>query len=437
MNAVTDTFLTDSSVLRLITAGSVDDGKSTLIGRLLFDSKGVFADQLAAISRAKYRRTQGDEIDFSLLTDGLEAEREQGITIDVAYRYFATPRRKFIVADAPGHEQYTRNMVTGASSSDAAIILIDAARARDGVLLPQTRRHSTIAHLLGIRHIVVAVNKMDLVDWSEDVFERISASYAALADKLGIAHFDILPISALGGDNVVTASAHTPWYRGPVLLELLESLVLDDRDDELALRFPVQLVARHGGSSAEDFRGYMGEVASGVLRKGDEIVIQPAGVSAMVADLVTFDGSLDEAGAGTPVTVVLDRDVDVSRGDTITHASQPVATARRFEAELCWLDTRALSPARKYTLKHGTRVTTAKVETVHTRRDMQLLQEVEADSAVLNMNDIGRVSLSVREALVLDDYATLPATGAFILIDPATHQTAAAGMIRAIAPEAA
>ncbi len=432
MNAVTDPFLTDSSVLRLITAGSVDDGKSTLIGRLLYDSKGVFADQLAAISRAKHRRTEGDAIDFSLLTDGLEAEREQGITIDVAYRYFATPRRKFIVADAPGHEQYTRNMVTGASSSDAAIILIDAARARDGVLLPQTRRHSTIAHLLGIRHIVVAVNKMDLVDWDQEVFDRISASYAELARKLGLASFHILPISALSGDNVVTASAKTPWYQGPVLLELLESLALDERGDELPMRFPVQLVARHGGSSTDDFRGYMGQVASGVLRRGDEIVIQPAGVPAVIKELVTFDGSLEEASAGTAVTVVLDRDVDVSRGDTMTHAAGALKAVRRFEAELCWLDARALSPARKYILKHGTRVTTAKIEAVHTRRDMQLLQEVVVEDALLNMNDIGRVTLSVREALALDAYDELPATGAFILIDPATHQTAAAGMIRAL-----
>lgn len=432
MNAVTDPFLTDSSVLRLITAGSVDDGKSTLIGRLLFDSKGVFADQLAAISRAKYRRTEGDAIDFSLLTDGLEAEREQGITIDVAYRYFATPRRKFIVADAPGHEQYTRNMVTGASSSDAAIILIDAARARDGVLLPQTRRHSTIAHLLGIRHIVVAVNKMDLVDWDREVFARIAAAYQELAGKLGIETFHILPMSALNGDNVVTTSSNTPWYTGPVLLELLENLSPTQDVTSLPMRFPVQLVARHGGSRADDFRGYMGQVASGVLRRGDEVVVLPAGVPAVVQDLVSFDGSLEEVQAGSPITVVLDRDVDVSRGDTIVHAADPARTARRFEAELCWLDGRPSSQARKYTLKHGTRLTSAKIEAVHTRRDMQLLQEVSADEPVLNMNDIGRVTLSVRDALALDEYDSLPATGAFILIDPATHQTAAAGMIRAV-----
>lgn len=431
MNAVAEPFLKETTVLRLITAGSVDDGKSTLIGRLLYDSKGVYADQMAAISRAKHRRTEGDIVDFSLLTDGLEAEREQGITIDVAYRYFATPRRKFIVADAPGHEQYTRNMVTGASSSDAAVILIDAVRARDGALLPQTRRHSTIAHLLGLRHIIVAVNKMDLVDWDQNVFERIAAAYAELAAKLGIARFHILPVSALRGDNVVTASAHTPWYQGDVLLGLLEGLVVEQRQHELPLRFPVQLVARHDGDSVDGFRGYMGQVASGVLRCGDHILVQPAGVPAVVRQLISHEHRLDAAAAGTPVTVVLDRDVDVSRGDTFTLAEDAVVSARNFHAELCWLDARALSPARKYLLKHGTRLTTAKVDAVHTRRDIQLLQEVATDEPVLAMNDIGRVSISVREALIVDTYDDLPATGAFILIDPATHQTAAAGMIRA------
>ncbi|MBU4612708.1 sulfate adenylyltransferase [Achromobacter sp. GG226] len=432
MNAISDPFLGETSVLRLITAGSVDDGKSTLIGRLLYDSKGVFADQMAAISRAKYRRVEGDAIDFSLLTDGLEAEREQGITIDVAYRYFATPRRKFIVADAPGHEQYTRNMVTGASTSDVAIILIDAARARDGVLLPQTRRHSTIAHLLGIRHIVVAVNKMDLVGWDREVFERISAAYADLAQRLGIARFQILPISALGGDNVVTASAQTPWYEGAPLLELLEALPALDDAAQAPMRFPVQLVARHGGSREDDFRGYAGQVASGVLRRGDSIVVQPSGATAVVARLVTFDGDLEAAPAGTAVTVVLDRDVDVSRGDSFAHEAAPSTVARRFEAEVCWLDSQALNPQRKYLLKQGTRLTTARVEGVLSRRDIQSLQEVQSEDAPFAMNDIGRIAIATREALALDAYDAQPATGAFILIDPATHQTAAAGMVRSV-----
>ncbi|GAB1578387.1 sulfate adenylyltransferase subunit 1 [Bordetella petrii] len=432
MNAVNDSFLSgaDRGVLRLITAGSVDDGKSTLIGRLLYDSKGVFADQLDAISRAKYKRVAGDGIDFALLTDGLEAEREQGITIDVAYRYFATPLRKFIVADAPGHEQYTRNMVTGASTADAAVILIDATRAADGKLLPQTKRHSTIARLLGIRHIVVAVNKMDLVDWDRAVFERIRDAYAELARRLDIARFHALPLSALEGDNVVNPSARTPWYDGPPLLSLLEQLGQANDAAGQPLRFPVQWVARHGGDSADDFRGYAGRVASGVLRPGDEIVVQPSGVRARVKQVLAFDRALDAALAGDSVTVVLDRDVDVSRGDVLAHADAPARVGREFEAELCWLDAQALNPARKYLLKHGTRLTTAKVRDVHTQRDIHELQEIANAGGTLNMNDIGRVSLVTREALAVDRYAEAPATGAFILIDAATHQTAAAGMLR-------
>ncbi|MCP1404805.1 sulfate adenylyltransferase subunit 1 [Achromobacter insolitus] len=432
MNALNDSFLSgaDAGVLRLITAGSVDDGKSTLIGRLLYDSKGVFADQLDAISRAKHKRVAGDGIDFSLLTDGLEAEREQGITIDVAYRYFSTPARKFIIADAPGHEQYTRNMVTGASTADVAVILIDATRAADGVLLPQTKRHSTIARLLGIRHIVVAVNKMDLVDWDRAVFERIRDAYGDLARKLGIEHFDALPLSALNGDNVVTLSPQTPWYEGQPLLALLESLDLASDGRALPLRFPVQWVARHDGNRKDDFRGYAGRVASGVLRPGDEIAVQPSGVTAVVREVRAFDRALDEAVAGDSITLVLDRDVDVSRGDVIVHVSAPAQVTREFEAELCWLDAQALNPARKYLLKSGTRLTSAKIRAVLSQRDIHELQEVENTEGTLRMNDIGRVTLTTRESLAVDRYADVPATGAFILIDEATHQTAAAGMLR-------
>lgn len=430
-----ESLLADSSVLRLITAGSVDDGKSTLIGRLLFDSKGVFADQLAAIAQSKHRRTSDDVLDLALLTDGLEAEREQGITIDVAYRYFATPRRKFIVADAPGHEQYTRNMVTGASTSDVAVVLIDAVRARDGVLLPQTRRHSTLAHLLGLQHIVVAVNKMDLVDWDREVFERIRAAYDDLASRLGIASYHVLPISALSGDNVVRPSANTPWYQGPALLPHLESLTLRDDAANQPLRLPVQWVARHGGSEIDDFRGYMGEVASGVLRVGDAVQIQPSSVEARVARVLSGGVELPEAPAGTPVTVVLDRDVDVSRGDTLVHAAQPAQVARNVVAELCWLDNAPLQPARKYWLKQGTRLTSAKVRQVLTRRDLQRLDEVAVEDGGLAKNDIGRVIVASRDPLAVDRYEDLPATGSFILIDAATHQTAAAGMIRDIPTE--
>ena len=431
MNAVNESWLSaaDSGVLRLITAGSVDDGKSTLIGRLLYDSKGVFADQLAAISRSKYKRAAASEIDLSLLTDGLEAEREQGITIDVAYRYFATPLRKFIVADAPGHEQYTRNMVTGASTAEVAVILIDASRVTDGKLLPQTKRHTALAHLLGLRHIVVAVNKMDLVGWDPQVFERIRAAYAELAARLGIAHFHIVPLSALEGGNVVRRSEHTPWYDGLPLLALLENLPVGGALPRAEVRFFVQWVIRHDGHAVDDFRGYAGRLAAGSLSVGDEIKVLPAGAGARVARLVQFDRDVDTVHAGDSVAVVLDRDIDVSRGDLIVAQDAPVRVAREFEAELCWLDQQALSPVRQYWLKQGTRLTQARIKAVHTRRDIHELQDVGAGGA-LAMNDIGRVTVSTREALALDPYDEQAATGAFILIDAATHQTAAAGMVR-------
>jgi len=432
MNAVNESFLPsgETAVIRLITAGSVDDGKSTLIGRLLYDSKSVYADQLDAIARAKYKRVAGDGIDFALLTDGLEAEREQGITIDVAYRYFATPRRKFIVADAPGHEQYTRNMVTGASTADVAVILIDATRAVDGRLLPQTKRHSTIARLLGIRHIVVAVNKMDLVSWDRTVFERIRDAYADLADRIGIADFHALPLSALNGDNVVSPSAHTPWYDGPPLLALLESLDPSEDGADAPLRFPVQWVVRHDGSSAQDFRGYAGRIASGVLRSGDEVLVQPSGVAARVVEVRAHDRALAAAAAGDSVIVVLDRDVDVSRGDVLSHAAAPARVGKEFEAEVCWLDAQPLNPARRYLLKHGTRLTTAKIREVATRRDIHELREIDSEVGTLAMNDIGTLRIVTRDPLTVDRYDDVAATGAFILIDESTHQTAAAGMLR-------
>ncbi len=431
MNAINDswTATTDTGVLRLITAGSVDDGKSTLIGRLLYDSKGVFADQLASIERSKYKRVAASEIDLSLLTDGLEAEREQGITIDVAYRYFATPLRKFIVADAPGHEQYTRNMVTGASTAEVAIILIDASRVHDGQLLAQTKRHSALAQLLGLKHIVVAVNKMDLVGWDFEVFEQIRVAYRALADKLGIREFHIVPMSALKGDNVVERSAHTPWYVGPPLLTLLESLPTVTTDDEAASRFFVQWVIRHGGHDVNDFRGYAGRLAGGRFSVGDEVKVLPAGESAKVARLVQFDRDVESVVAGDSVVLVLDRDIDVSRGDLIVQADAELRVTREFDAELCWLDQQALSPLRQYWLKQGTKLTQVKIKAVHSRRDIHELQHVEA-SGSLNMNDIGHVTLLSRDLLALDSYVEHAVTGAFILIDAATNQTAAAGMVR-------
>jgi sulfate adenylyltransferase subunit 1 len=431
MNAINESWVSASGtdVLRLITAGSVDDGKSTLIGRLLYDSKGVFADQLASIARSKYKRTQASEIDLALLTDGLESEREQGITIDVAYRYFATPLRKFIVADAPGHEQYTRNMVTGASTAQVVIILIDASRAADGQLLAQTKRHSALAQLLGLKHVIVAINKMDLVGWDGHVFERIAKAYAELARALDIPSFHIVPISALKGDNVVEASDNTPWYDGPPLLSLLETLPVTEADASAPPRFFVQWVIRHGGSQLEDFRGYAGQLAGGSLRVGDEIKVLPSGLIAKVARLLRGDLDIAFAAGGDSVTIVLDRDIDVSRGDLIVPADTRLNLVREFDAELCWLDQQALNPARQYLLKQGTRLTQARIKAVHTRRDMHALIEVPAGD-VLNMNDIGHATLVSRDLLALDPYKGNAATGAFILIDAATHQTAAAGMVR-------
>ncbi len=433
MNAVNESWLSaaNSGVLRLITAGSVDDGKSTLIGRLLYDSKGVFADQLESVARSKYKRVAASEIDLSLLTDGLEAEREQGITIDVAYRYFATPLRKFIVADAPGHEQYTRNMVTGASTAQVAIILIDASRVANGELLPQTKRHSALAQLLGLQHIVVAVNKMDLVGWSSQVFEQIRQAYAALAQKLGIAAFHIVPMSALKGDNVVERSGKTPWYDGLPLLSLLENLPTSTPDTQAAARFFVQWVIRHGGHHVNDFRGFAGQLAGGSLRVGDAVKVLPSGQTAKVARLVQFDRDVESVVGGDSVAVVLDSDIDVSRGDLIVAADAPIRVSREFDADLCWLDQQGLSQARSYWLKQGTRVTQAKITAVHTRRDIHELQHVAvATGSTLALNDIGRVTLMSRDPLALDFYAEQPVTGSFILIDTATHQTAAAGMVR-------
>ena len=419
----------ETSVLRLITAGSVDDGKSTLIGRLLVDSKGVFADQLQAIAGSKYTRAPDSQLDLALLTDGLEAEREQGITIDVAYRYFATPARKFIVADAPGHEQYTRNMVTGASTADAAVILIDASRARDGQLLPQTKRHSTLARLLGLRHIIVAVNKMDLVDWDRAVFDRIHAAYRDLAARLDIPAFHIVPLSALSGDNVVRSSERTPWYQGPPLLSLLETLPAEPERAADQARFFVQWVIRHNGSGADAFRGYAGQLQGGHWRVGDAVQVLPSGETARIAGLLRGAQAIDQALPGDSITVVLDRDIDLSRGDVLVDAQSQALLGQDFEADLCWLDQQALNPARLYWLKQGTRLTQVRIQAVRTRRDIHELRSVDWNGT-LAMNDIGRVQLRARDPLVLDDYDVQRATGAFILIDTATNQTAAAGLVR-------
>jgi sulfate adenylyltransferase subunit 1 len=440
MNAVVDkTSLQSSSpsqergMLRFITAGSVDDGKSTLIGRLLFDSKGIFADQLDAMARARHKRTVGDMVDLSLLTDGLEAEREQGITIDVAYRYFATPKRKFIIADAPGHEQYTRNMVTGASTADAVIILIDVSKVNisaDGQaeLLIQTKRHSTIAKLLQIQHVIVAVNKMDLINYDQTIYNQIVASYQQFAQQLGLKDIHPIPLSALAGDNVVTRSEKLSWYQGPTLIELLESLSVYDDEHKAAFRFPVQLVARHNGHEANDFRGYMGRVEAGTVHKGDVLVVQPSGQRATVKDILTLDGSLENASAGKSITLLLDEYLDISRGDMLSSAEAPASLLKNFSADVCWLSEEPLDLGRKYWLKHTTRQVAAKVTGIDSLLDINTQQA--GTGTELKLNGIGRIRLMVQQPLAADSYDDMRTTGSFILIDEISHQTVAAGMIR-------
>lgn len=422
----------ERGLLRFITAGSVDDGKSTLIGRLLFDSKGIFADQLDAMSRAKHKRTVGDTIDLSLLTDGLEAEREQGITIDVAYRYFATPKRKFIIADTPGHEQYTRNMVTGASTADAVIILIDVSKVKLGddgsvELLTQTKRHSTIAHLLQIEHVIVAVNKMDLVNYDQTVYDRIVSAYQQFAEQLGLKDIRPIPLSALAGDNVVTASDNMTWYQGPTLISMLESLSVYDECHDEPFRFPVQLVARHNGHEANDFRGYMGRIEAGKVSKGDQLIVQPGGQKATVKEILTLDGELPSAVVGQSVTIVLNEYVDISRGDMLASVERPANLLKTVQADVCWLSEEPLDLRRRYWLKHTTRQVAAKVNAVDTLLDINTQQRRPAST--LQLNDIARVSINVQQPLAADAYDALRSTGAFILIDEVTHQTVAAGMI--------
>jgi len=422
-----------ASLLRFITAGSVDDGKSTLIGRLLYDSKGIFADQLAAVSRSKHKRTVGDTIDLSLLTDGLEAEREQGITIDVAYRYFATPKRKFIIADTPGHEQYTRNMVTGASTADAVIILVDVSKVKLGddgsvELLTQTKRHSTIARLLQIEHVIVAVNKMDLVNYDRSVYDRIVGAYTKFANSLGLKDITAIPLSALAGDNVVERGDNMAWYEGPTLIELLESISVYDETHDAPFRFPVQLVARHNGHEANDFRGYMGRIESGKVSVGDRLVVQPSGVEATVKEIQTFDGSLASAVAGQSITLLLNEYVDVSRGDVLAGSDKPATLLKQVKADVCWMADEPLDVRRKYWIKHGTRQTMAKVKAIENILDVNTQQRHAAEG--LKLNDIARIELAVQQPLAADAYEDIRATGAFILIDEVTHQTVAAGMIR-------
>ncbi|RNJ62828.1 MAG: sulfate adenylyltransferase subunit CysN [Porphyrobacter sp. IPPAS B-1204] len=409
------------SLLRFITCGSVDDGKSTLIGRLLYDSKMIFEDQLAALeSDSKRHGTQGEDIDFALLVDGLAAEREQGITIDVAYRFFTTEKRKFIVADTPGHEQYTRNMVTGASTADLAVILIDA---RKGVL-QQTRRHSYLVHLLGIRHVVLAVNKMDLVGYDQTVFDSIVADYRAFADGIGIADFTAIPISGFKGDNITALSDNTPWYRGPALIAHLETVEVDAAAAQGApFRMPVQWVNRPN----LDFRGFAGQIASGTIRPGDAVRIVPSGKTSTVKSIVTFDGDLDEAVAGQSVTLTLTDEVDCSRGDVIAAASDPPQASDQFSATFVWMDEEALKPGRGYWLKIGTQTVTATVQPPKYEIDVNSLEHLAAKT--LGLNSIGVAEFATDRPIAFEPYAKNRQLGGFILIDKFTNATVAAGMI--------
>jgi sulfate adenylyltransferase large subunit len=407
-----------TELLRFTTAGSVDDGKSTLIGRLLYDSKGVYEDQLASVRKAT-RNLSTNGLDLSLLTDGLRAEREQGITIDVAYRYFATPKRKFIIADTPGHEQYTRNMATGASTANLAVILIDA---RYGVL-PQSRRHAYIATLLGIPHLMVTVNKMDLVDYREEVFLSIRDDFRKFAEQLQARDAEFIPISALLGDNVVERSANMPWYTGPTLLEHLETVPIAEDRNLTEMRFPVQYVIRPN----LDFRGFAGQVASGVIRRGDPITVLPSGRTSRVKSIVTYDGDLEEAFAPMSVTVCLEDEIDISRGDMLVPTANQPHVGRRFEATVVWMNQKPLEPHRPYLLKQTTQIVQARVREIRHRVDIHTLGHQRASN--LQLNEIGVVSVEAQRSLFFDPYRANRATGNFILIDPITNETLGAGMI--------
>ena len=412
--------------MRLLTAGSVDDGKSTLIGRLLFDSKKLYEDQLQALERDSKRvGNAGEHIDYALLLDGLKAEREEGITIDVAYRYFSTNQRKFIIADTPGHEQYTRNMITGGSTANLAIILVDA---RTGVIT-QTRRHTFLVSLLGIKHIVLAVNKMDLVDFDKQVFDRIVAEYRKLTDALQIEDVTCFPLSALDGDNVVEKSDRTPWYDGPALLDFLETVPVHTDHNMTDFRYPVQYVLRPN----LDFRGFSGKIASGVIRKGDEIMALPSKKTSRVKSIVTYDGELDEAFCPQCVTITLEDEIDISRGEMLVRPDNLPEIGRHFETMLVWMDEEPMDRKKQFYLKHNTNTTRATVDDICYQVDVNTMEQHPADG--FKLNEIGRVHITTAKPLFFDAYKTNKATGSFILIDPITNNTSAVGMI--IGPTAA
>lgn len=411
-------------LLRFATAGSVDDGKSTLIGRLLHDSKSIFEDQLEAVEKTS--RSRGTEYtDLALLTDGLRSEREQGITIDVAYRYFATPRRKFIIADTPGHIQYTRNMVTGASTSDLSIVLVDA---RKG-LVEQSRRHAFLVSLLEVPHLVVAVNKMDLVDWSQEVYEQIHKEFSEYATRLNIPDLTIIPVSALEGDNVVSRSQHMPWYDGPSLLHHLENVHVASDRNLIDVRFPVQYVIRPRSNEHHDYRGYAGKVAGGVLKPGDDVVVLPSGMPTKIASIDTADGQLDEAYSPMSVTVRLEDDLDVSRGDMICRPNNQPEVTQDIEAMISWMSDRPLRPGQKLAIKHTTQTgVRALVKDLHYELNINTLHR-NSDAEQLELNEIGRVRLRTTKPLLVDEYHRNRQTGGFILIDESDYTTVGAGMV--------
>ncbi|CAM3784276.1 sulfate adenylyltransferase subunit 1 [Polynucleobacter arcticus] len=438
---------THQNVVRFITAGSVDDGKSTLIGRLLYDTKSILVDQLESLSKTKHARVTSLDagVDLALLTDGLEAEREQGITIDVAYRYFSTPKRKFIVADAPGHEQYTRNLVTGASQSDVAVILVDATRVdlntQPSALLAQTKRHAAIVHLLDLRHVVFAINKMDLLDFDEQVFHAIKTSIVDLSEKIGLPEPTLIPMSALLGANVVNASKDTPWYEGPTLLEWLEALDTSPQSEKTGLRFPVQYVARQDGSASDDFRGYLGQIESGSIHVGQKITVLPENREATVSKIylgncsnqnpASANNEVESAQTGEAVAISLTEDIDVSRGCLFISAQDPTPPilCKQISADLCWLDSEPLSLSRKYALRHTTNTISAKVKAIKQVLDIQTLSHA-LETHPLTANEIGRVDFVLQKPIATDLFSQSQKTGAFILIDEATNHTVAAGMIR-------
>jgi len=420
-----------ATLLRIATAGSVDDGKSTLIGRLLYDSKAVMEDQLAAVERTSKERGN-DYTDLALVTDGLRAEREQGITIDVAYRYFATSKRKFIIADTPGHTQYTRNMVTGTSTAQLAIVLVDA---RHG-LLEQSRRHAFLASLLGIQHIVLAVNKMDLVDWDQGRFEKIRDDFHEFAARLDVQDVTSIPLSALNGDNVVTKSDAAPWYDGPALLSHLEEVYVAGDRNLVDVRFPVQYVIRPQTREHADHRSYTGTIASGVMRPGDEVVVLPSGKTTHITEIEGPSGPVTEAFASMAVSISLEDDIDISRGDMLARPNNQPHVTQDFDATVCWMsDDATLEPGREYLIKHTTRTTRAKVAALDYRLDVNTLHRDKSATA-LKLNELGRVTLRTQVPLLLDEYARNSATGSFILIDPDTNGTVAAGMVRDTTPAA-